>query len=153
MGTDGQPSLSLFQIFFWTVITVWAMIYVYVITGDLLTMTTSMMALLGIADTGSVIARGISSDDQTVRNDRTLDIVAAQTPHSFWQMLATNGKFDLLKLQLFVFTMKVGVYGLWRIANTGSFPDLDSNTLLLLGVSQGVCVGSKLAGSTALARA
>lgn len=99
LGNDGQPSLSLFQIFFWTAITVWAMIYVYVVTGDLLTMTSSMMALLGIAGTGSVIARLVASGDPTGRSAPTRALVAAQTPYDFWQMLATDGKFDLLKLQ------------------------------------------------------
>lgn len=49
--------------------------------------------------------------------------------------------------------MSIGIYVLWRIAATGSFPELDPNTLLLLGVSQGVYIGSKLVGATALSRA
>lgn len=41
----------------------------------------------------------------------------------------------------------------WRVAEVGAFPALDQNTLLLLGVSQGVYIGGKLAGTSALARA
>jgi hypothetical protein len=149
LGNDHQPSLSLFQIFFWTVITVWGMTYVYLATGNLITMTTSMMGLLGIAGAGSVIARWISPD---VAPPTTAD-AASIKPFAFWQILGTNGNFDLLKLQLFVFTLTIGVYVVWRIADTAAFPDIDANTLLLLGVSQGVYIGGKLAGSTALSRA
>jgi hypothetical protein len=48
-----------------------------------------------------------------------------------------------MKLQLFVFTLVVGVYIVWRITDTATFPALDTNTLLLLGVSQGIYVGGK----------
>jgi hypothetical protein len=151
LGDDHQPSLSLFQIFFWTVITVWGITYVYLTTGSLLAMTASMMALLGIAGVGSVIARWISPEPKPT--NETIDPKVPSKPFEFWQILSTNGNFDLLKLQLLVFTLSIGVYVMWRIADTAAFPELDTNTLLLLGVSQGVYIGGKLAGSTALNRA
>ncbi|MDO9060813.1 MAG: hypothetical protein Q7U92_17565, partial [Bradyrhizobium sp.] len=151
LGTDHQPSLSLFQIFFWTLITVWGIIYVYLTTGNLLAMTTSMMGLLGIAGTGSVIARWISPDSKPATMAGGVDVPSK--PFGFWQILSTNGNFDLLKLQLLVFTLSIGAYVVWRIADTAAFPELDPNTLLLLGVSQGVYIGGKLAGSTTLSRA
>jgi hypothetical protein len=150
LGADHQPSLSLFQIFFWTLITVWGMTYVYLTTGNLLAMTTSMMGLLGIAGTGSVIARWISPDPKPA-DEADLDVPSK--PYEFWQILSTNGSFDLLKLQLFVFTLSIGVYVIWRIADTAAFPELDANTLLLLGISQGVYIGGKIGGGTALNRA
>jgi hypothetical protein len=151
LGNDHQPSLSLFQIFFWTLITVWGITYVYLTTGSLLAMTASMMALLGIAGVGSVIARWISPDPKPT--SETVDPKIPSKPFEFWQILSTDGNFDLLKLQLLVFTLSIGVYVVWRIADTAAFPELDANTLLLLGVSQGVYIGGKLAGSTALNRA
>jgi len=162
IGPDKDPSLSLFQIFFWTVITVWGLAYVYVVTGSLLSMTQSMMWLLGIAGTGSVIARWISSGTSGGSTSQppggSIAIVAAPAgarpkPLAFWQLLSTAGQFDLLKLQLFVFTLLIGAYVAWRIADTGAFPELDTNTLLLLGVSQGVYIGGKIASTTALSRA
>jgi hypothetical protein len=155
-GPDRDPSLSLFQVFFWTVITVWGFAYVYIVSGDLLSLTGSMMALLGIAGTGSVLARWIGV------NTSSGDVHPApgappQTqpdrPFDFARVLSTNGSFDLLKLQLFVFTIMIGAYVIWRIADTGAFPDLDTNTLLLLGISQGVYIGGKFTGTTALNRA
>ncbi len=143
-------------------ITVWGLAYVYVVTGSLLSMTQSMMWLLGIAGTGSVIARWISSGTSGGSTSQppggSIAIVAAPAgarpkPLAFWQLLSTAGQFDLLKLQLFVFTLLIGAYVAWRIADTGAFPELDTNTLLLLGVSQGVYIGGKIASTTALSRA
>jgi septal ring factor EnvC (AmiA/AmiB activator) len=58
-----------------------------------------------------------------------------------------------LKLQLLVFTLLIASYIVWRIMETAAFPELDTNTLLLLGVSQGTYIGGKLSSGTALNRA
>jgi hypothetical protein len=68
-------------------------------------------------------------------------------------MLSTNGQFDLLKLQILLFTLLIGAYVAWRIADNGAFPALDDNTLLLLGVSQSVYLGGKLGATTSIAQA
>lgn len=155
MGPDRDPSLSLFQIFFWTVITVWGLLYVYGVTGSLLTMTASMMALLGIAGVGSVAARWVAAANAPEGSGSQAPGAQSDPAKGFqfWQMLSTNGSFDLLKLQLFVFTLTIGTYVVWRIADTAAFPELDANTLLLLGVSQGVYIGGKVAGGTGLSKA
>ncbi|NEK12975.1 hypothetical protein GR236_34745 [Rhizobium leguminosarum] len=150
---DKDPSLSLFQVFFWTVITVWGLFYTYAVTGSLLQMTSQMMILLGIAGTGSVLARWISlSQDQSTPQSAT-PAGTTEASYRFWDILNTRGKFDLLKLQLLVFTLLLGVYVICRIAESAAFPVLDTNTLLLLGVSQGVYIGGKLGGTAPLARA
>ena len=156
IGPDRDPSLSLFQIFFWTVICVWGLAYVYVVTGSLLSLTPSMMVLLGIAGTGSVLARWIGVGTSQGHAAPAESPPVAGQPNvrfDFGQMLSTGGNFDLLKLQLFVFTLMIGTYVIWRVADAGVFPELDTNTLLLLGVSQGVYIGGKLTGTTALSRA
>ena len=166
IGADGDPSLSLWQTFVWTVITVWGLLYVFIVAGSLLTLTPEMMGLLSIAGTGSVLARWIaSSSGSTSRMPASAGVAAAgglgglgQTPapprqHLFWQMLSSNGSFDLLKLQLFIFTMLIAMYVVGRIADAAAFPTLDINTLLLMGVSQGVYITGKAAGAGTVARA
>jgi hypothetical protein len=146
IGTDGDPSLSLFQIFFWTVITVWGYFYVFIVSGALLSLSTGVMALLGIAGAGSVLARWAAVSGRS----SSLGEAKARTDSSFWSMLNTNGQFDLLKLQFFVFTVVIGLYVVCRIADAAAFPELDANTLLLLGVSQGVYITGKLVGNSKL---
>ena len=163
IGADGDPSLSLWQTFVWTVITVWGLLYVFIVAGSLLTLTPEMMGLLGIAGTGSVLARWIAtSSGSTSRLPASTGAAAVggvgATPapprqHLFWQMLSSNGSFDLLKLQLFIFTMLIAMYVVGRIADAAAFPTLDINTLLLMGVSQGVYITGKAVGAGTVARA
>jgi hypothetical protein len=61
VGKSGDASLSLFQIALWTQITFYALVYVWWRTGNLITLTTEMLGLLGFATAGSVAARWISS--------------------------------------------------------------------------------------------
>lgn len=161
IGPDGDPSLSLLQMFIWTTITIWGFLYVFIVAGDLLSLTPEMMSLLGIAGVGTVLARwiAVAGGGSTSQPAGTAPVApavpagAAGSPagNDFWRMLSTGGHFDLLKLQLFAFTVVIALYVVWRIADAGAFPTLDTSTLLLLGVSQGVYVSSKLAGTTDLA--
>jgi hypothetical protein len=155
LGADNQPSLSLFQIFVWTTITVWGFIYVYLVSGSLLNMTSDMMALLGIAGVGTVAARWVGARETptTPQGAHAQATVNASENMTFWRMLSTNGNFDLLKLQLLLFTITIAAYVVYRILDSAAFPVLDANTLLLLGVSQGVYIGGKVAGTTALSNA
>jgi hypothetical protein len=156
IGPDNEPSLSLFQIFIWTTITVWGFIYVYLVSGSLLAMTTEMMGLLGIAGVGTLAARWVATSRGSTTTPGAAATVAttnASTDFAFWKILSTNGTFDLLKLQLFLFTVTIATYVVYRILDTAAFPALDTNTLLLLGVSQGVYVGGKIASTTPLATA
>ncbi len=148
LGSDGTPSLSLLQIFIWTTITVWGFFYVYMVAGRLLSMTPEMMELLGIAGAGTVVARWVAASNAAPGSPSDDD-----ASDDFWQMLSTNGTFDLLKLQLLLFTVVIGMYVVWRIADAGAFPNLDSNTLLLLGVSQGIYVAGKLTSTSDLSKA
>src|SRR6185503_514637 len=120
----------------------------------MLSLTTEMMTLLGIAGTGSVLSRWVSSSGADGAAQPAAPKPGEERESiSLWEILSTDGRFDLLKLQLLVFTLTIAVYVVWRIADTAAFPVLDVNTLLLLGVSQGVYIGGKLAGTTALSRA
>jgi hypothetical protein len=155
IGPDNEPSLSLFQIFIWTTITVWGFIYVFIVSGSLLAMTTDMMTLLGIAGLGTIAARwlGTRGVTSTGHGVAAQSAASAHSKFELWKMLSTNGTFDLLKLQLFVFTLTIGAYVVYRILDTAAFPVLDANTLLLLGVSQGVYIGGKVAATTPLGNA
>ena len=61
LGRDGQPSLSLLQIGLWTVLVSFGLMFVFFRTGDLLTLTPQVMALLGFAGLGSLAARWAGS--------------------------------------------------------------------------------------------
>lgn len=156
VGPDNDPSLSLLQILIWTVVTLWGMVYVYLTSGTLLSMTPEMMGLLGIAGASSVLARwaavsGSGAPSSAPGQPKTEDVRRTTAREDLWSMLNTNGKFDLLKLQMLLFTIVIAAYVVAQIFLSAAFPQLDTNTLLLLGVSQGVYITGKLTSKSGLA--
>jgi hypothetical protein len=61
IGVDGEPSLSLFQIYIWTVLVLVGMLYVFFMSGDLLNISQQVLVLVGLAGIGSISARLISA--------------------------------------------------------------------------------------------
>jgi len=149
IGQDGQPSLSLFQIFIWTVLTLWSLLFVLFNTGNLLTMTTQVMMLLGFAGVGSLTARWIATGRQLSQAPAEKDSNAPR----FSAMLEVDGRLDLFKVQLLLFTVFIAGYVAFRILKQSAFPELDPQFLLLMGVSNGLYVGTKFTQSSPLALA
>jgi hypothetical protein len=139
-GRDNIPSLSLFQVFLWTMVTMWALLYVLLLTFAPVILTEQIMALLGLSGATSVAARWINSN-------RTPGITApiGGDVQDFWAMVMTDEKPDLLKIQLFSFTLFAVGYVLVRVTQTAAFPVLDTNLLLLMGVSNLTYLGGKVA--------
>jgi hypothetical protein len=149
LGEDQQPSLSLFQILLWTIVTVWALLYVFFSTGNLLTMTPQVMALLGFAGAGSLAARWVAASRAPAP---PIPPGADEAkPPAFWAILEDRGQLDLFKLQLFLFTVLIAGYVVFRVVRQSAFPALDPEFLMLMGVSNSLYVGSKLTQSSPLA--
>ena len=147
IGQDGQPSLSLFQIIIWTILTVWSLLFVAFNTGNLMTMTEQVMILLGFAGVGSLTARWIASRRQL----STTSPANEADPPRFWAMLEADGKVDLFKVQLLLFTVLIAGYVAFRIVRQSAFPELDPQFLLLMGISNGLYVGTKFTQTSPLA--
>ena len=64
-------------------------------------------------------------------------------------MFRTDESLDLYKLQMFIFTVGIAVYVVWRVIKDHAFPEIQPSMLLLLGISNGVYVASKI-GETPL---
>ena len=146
VGPDNVPSLSLFQVFLWTVVTLWALVYVFLRTAAPVALTPQIMALLGFAGAASVAARWISSGRTPGALPRSRDV------QGFWSMVMVDGRPDLLRLQLFAFTPFAVGYVVARVVQNTAFPVLDDN-LLLMGVSDLTYLGGKLAEANPLQRA
>jgi hypothetical protein len=140
IGTDGQPSLSLFQIYIWTALVLAGMLYVFFMSGDLLNISQQVLVLVGLAGVGSIGARWIGTGASGT---------GPATGSGFWGMFVVDGKPDLLRLQLFLFTLTIWVYVAARVFYEQAFPELDPNVLLLMGISNGVYVGGKWAATAA----
>jgi hypothetical protein len=142
VGHNGEPSISQFQILLWTGVTVFSLVYVLARTSDLVVMTPEVMGLLGFAGAGSIAARWIGSTNRAGLRPEKLK------PLPFWYIAETDGALDLFKLQLLVFTVLIAGYVVLRVLMDAAFPKLDPNFLLLMGVANGLYVGSKVATSS-----
>lgn len=138
-GPGGIPSLSMFQIYVWTWVVVWGLTYVVVQTLELFALSSQVLWVLGIAGVGSLTARFISAS--SVETQPT-------TEPRFSDILRTDGSLDLYKLQMFIFTCFTAAWVVARIIVDQAFPPLDENLLLLMGISNGLYVGSKVVAET-----
>lgn len=138
VGQDGEPSLSLFQMYLWTWLVLTGMFYVFFMSGNLLNVTEQVLILLGLAGLSTISSRFVGAG------------AAGSTPGTgkgFWGMFLVGGKPDLLRLQMFIFTFAIWFYVATRVFYEQAFPVLDANVLLLMGISNGVYVGAKWAAS------
>lgn len=138
VGVDGKPSLSLFQIYLWTGLVVAGMVYVFCMSGNLLNISPQVLTLLGLAGLSTVSARLVSTTAATPPPD---------TKPGFWGMFVVNGKPDLLRLQMFLFTLVIWAYVAARLYYEQAFPQLEANVLMLMGISNGVYIGAKWVGT------
>lgn len=69
----------------------------------------------------------------------------------FWALIENDRGLDLFKLQLLVFTVLTATYVAARVVRQSAFPELENEFLLLMGVSNSLYVGSKVAQASPFA--
>lgn len=144
-GKYGGASLSLAQILLWTVLVFSASFYVLVVSGKLLDLTNEVLMLLGIAGGSSVIAKITAS----ARDEKGREIAAPQPMTPKWlHLFQTEGRPDIYKVQMALFTTLAAVFVIGKIYGTLEFPELPAGLLTLIGISNGVYLGAKATSKT-----
>lgn len=144
-GKYGGASLSLAQILLWTVLVFSASFYVLVVSGKLLDLTHEVLMLLGIAGGSSVIAKIAAS----ARDEKGREIAAPQPRDPKWlHLFQTEGRPDIYKVQMALFTTLAAVFVIGKIYGTLEFPELPAGLLTLIGISNGVYLGAKATSKT-----
>jgi hypothetical protein len=144
-GKYGNASLSLAQILLWTFLVFSASFYVLIASGKLLDLTDEVLILLGITGGSSVIAK-ISASVKTEKG-RDLSGVVARNPK--WRdLVRTEGRPDLYKFQMLMFTTLAALFVVLKIAGTFEFPALPAGLLTLIGISNGVYLAAKTSSPT-----
>ena len=156
-GSDNRGSLSAFQVFFFTVLVFAMLTYVLLRTGVLSDLSTTILELLGISGVGAAAAKGADSSKTALDpvNQAWLmnngwfdrDSTRAATDPSFYDLISSDGSFDVYRFQSLIFTGAVGVAlftgGVFQLA---SFT-VPQNILGILGLSQVVYIAGKLVTS------
>lgn len=144
-GKYGNASLSLAQVLLWTILVFSASFYVLVVSGKLLDLTNEVLMLLGIAGGSSVIAKIAAS----TKSDKGVTIVAPAPKDPKWlDLFQTEGRPDLYKVQMALFTTLAAIFVTFKIYGTLVFPELPAGLLTLIGISNGVYLGAKATSKT-----
>jgi len=149
----GEASMSQVQLLVFTFIVAGLLFYHLLIAGILSEISTNLLMLVGI----SAVGTGASKFAQTVKTslkDQTAryligkgwyrwDQIPARSHATLGNLLLTDGRLDIYKFQMAIFTVVVAVY----VIHAGYISLVDvkiSETMLyLIGISQGVYVGGK----------
>ena len=146
-GKYGGASLSLAQIMLWSILVFSASFYVLVVSGRLLDFTPEVLTLLAIAGGSSIIAKITAS----AREEKGREILAKDSRVPSWlDLFKTEGRPDLYKVQMALFTTLAAVFVTGKIYGTLEFPQLPSGLLTLIGISNGVYLGAKATSKTVL---
>jgi hypothetical protein len=155
-GPDGRASLSTLQVFFFTVLVFVMLAYVLMRTGVLSDLSTTVLELLGISGVGATAAKGADSSKTAMEpaNQAWLQskgwydapsVRSAGQP-TFYDLMSTDGNFDVYRYQSFLFSAAVGgALFIGGISQLASF-SVPQNILGILGLSQVIYVAGKLVG-------
>lgn len=126
-----QFSLAQTQLGFWTIIIAMSAIYIWTITGCLPQLTNETLVLMGISV--ATIAGG-----KMVTYSQRLNIQTAGPSKGFIiDILSDNENTNIHRFQMVLWTFILGVYFLIKVVSELKFPMIDTNYLLLTGISSG----------------
>ncbi|WP_428246618.1 hypothetical protein [Ferrovibrio sp.] len=161
ISTDGgNASLSQFQIMLWTFVVGFSAVYVMVLSGSLIVISASTLGLLGIAGAATLLAQytaastnppaaGGGDPSANVPPGAALadpaPVGATRTPH-FSDLIkdtASGATIDVTRLQMLLFTLICAGFVLIKVLTGHEIPEIPDGYLILMGLSNGVYIGSK----------
>ena len=135
VGKANSPfSLARVQMAWWLVLSIGGFLFIWLLSGQWRgVMTSGTMALLGISATTGVAARMIEGDP----TDKP-------SSNNFWADIVNDDDGAALhRVQLIAWTILLGGIFAWTVLWTFTFPDFDTNLLLLAGIAGGTYLGFK----------
>lgn len=154
-GANGQASLSQLQMLVFTLIVATLLFYQWLLTGLLQELSTDLLYLIGISTAGTAatqvaVAIRKNLDPEIYLYVQQLGWFAApvaepQSRSRAHGLLLTNGRFDIYKFQMLVFTCVIAAYVIASGANELGNVQISATLLTLMGMSQGAYVGGRAA--------
>lgn len=144
---DGYASLSQLQLVLWTFVVATSAVYVMALSGELIEVTTGTLVLLGIAGTVTV---GTKLQD----NSQAAKAVASGAPavprKPRWSDLVVNEvngqrEIDISRVQMLYFTFVTAAFVVLRVLTTYVIPEIPQGFQILMGISNAVYFGSRVA--------
>ena len=133
-------SLSLFQMSFWFFLVIAAYVFVWLITDELDTITDSVLALIGI---GAGTALGAVLIDKN-KAAQTSEALSQKSQGLFHDVVSDATGVSLHRLQMFVWTLVLGVIFVGSVYKNLAMPEFSVTLLGLMGISSGTYLGFKV---------
>lgn len=128
-------SLAKTQFAWWFAIVFASFVFLWLVTGQLPSVSPQALALMGISGATTVVAVGIS-------NGR--EVAPGREGVFFHDILADAGGVAIQRLQMVVMTAALGIMFLIEVATELAMPEFDGSLLTLMGLSAGAYVGMKV---------
>ena len=144
---DGYASLAQLQMVLWTFVVLAAAVYVMVLSGDLIEITSGTLVLLGIS--GAVtVATQLHDQAQTAKAAPAAGPQTQRKP--VWSDLIVNEvngerQIDVARVQMLYFTLVTAVFVVMRVLTAYVIPEIPQGFQILMGISNAVYFGSKVA--------
>lgn len=156
-------SLSQAQIILWTLVVGTSAVYVMALSGDLIEITGGTLVLLGISGAATVAAKlhgGGGTPPAAVVPAPAAPPAAAATPpvparaRPEWtdlvvSLIWVDGTFvatiDVTRVQMLFFTLITAAFVVLKVATSYEIPPIPDGFMTLMGISNGVYLGSKFA--------
>lgn len=148
---NGQLSLSLSQFFLWTLVTVFGLVYVWLLTETVLALPTEVLALLGIS-AGTAVGGRVQALSRVTRLSRAAQKYIQKAdglrrkpggPSDLSDLIDLDGRPSLAKLQMLIFTVLAVGMVLWSMLEHYAFPVLNTELVVLMGLSGATYLGSQ----------
>jgi hypothetical protein len=144
--TNKNPTFSLArsQMAFWTIIILIAYFYIWYQTGALIHITPQVLILLGISAGTTILAHII--DNKDMANPLIAQQLNDQksTGNFFMDIMSEDQKnYSIHRFQNVAFTIAIGGYFLYEVFIHHVIPDLDTNLMVLMGISSATYIAVK----------
>jgi hypothetical protein len=126
-------SLARVQFAWWLFLVIGGYLYVWLVTGQFIgVVTAGVLTLMGISGVSGLAAQVIDPTPNTNPSQGFLR-----------DIMSENNTFVLQRVQMAAWTLILGVIFLWTTLTSFSFPNFDTNLLVLAGIVNGVYLGFK----------
>ena len=144
---NGYASLSRLQMVVWTFVVAASAVYVMALSGDLIEVTTGTLVLLGISGAVTVGSR-LQESAQSAKLPADGPPPAPRAPR--WSDLIVNDangqrEIDIARVQMLYFTLVTAAFVVMRVITTYVIPEIPQGFQILMGISNAVYFGSKVA--------
>jgi hypothetical protein len=152
-GAFGEASMSQMQVILFTVVVATLLFQAWLRTGVLAGISMQLLYLLGISAVGAGSARYTETLKTALSGPTARYLIAKgwynwqpeplQNRATFARLFLTDGRLDVYKFQMALFTIVVAAYVISAGQNDLSNVNISDTMLYLIGISQGVYVGGK----------